>query len=365
MSTDNLDNILKQLGDTIKGIAQQPAPKVEFKDREISGNKINGGMITNFRSAGIKDTTIFKEAAVLTIEEGRIVAPAIAVKTVTNPLVVEGNLTVNGEITATKLHVNEISADVRHERTAPLEFKGEGKPAYNKGLIWTGGDYTKQLTLQPKPDRLFSSESFDLNKDKAYFIAGEEVLNQTSLGVGIVKSNLKKVGTLQGLSVDGDVKIDNYLYWDSESMRLGIGTESPNGAVSVRSFDHEFVIDPTEDKKFKVGTWSTSGLEIITDDTPRIAIGANGGITLADKVVVRGKLGVGVKNFADDVDITTAGPVRFQGKKQEVGAEPPTNGVYVLGDIVWNSAPRKTSYIGWVCIRAGTPGEWAPFGQIV
>jgi hypothetical protein len=365
MSTENLDHILKQLGDTIKSIAEQPAPKVEFKDREISGNKINGGMITNFRSAGIKDSTVYKETPVLTIEDNKIIVASIAVNAITNPLVIQGALTVQGEITATKLHVNEISADVRHERTSPLEFKGEGKAAYNKGLIWTGGDYVKQLTLQPKPDRLFSSESLDLNKDKAYYIAGQEVLTENSLGVAITKSNLKKVGTLQGLSVNGDVNIDNYVYWDSDSMRLGLGTESPNGAVSVRSFDHEFVIDPTEDKKFKIGTWSTSGLEIITDDTPRIAIGANGGITLADRVVVKGKLGVGVKNFSDDADITTAGPVRFQGKKQEVGADIPVGGAYVLGDVVWNSQPRKTGYVGWVCIRTGTPGEWAPFGQIV
>ena len=365
MSTQNLDEILQQLGNTIKDIANQPQPKIELKDREISGNKINGGMITNFRSAGIKDNTVYKEQPVLSIEDGKIVVPAIEVKTVLSSLSINGNLSVDGEINARKIHVDEISADIRHERTSPLEFKGGNKPAYAKGLIWTGGDYTKQFTLQPKPDRFFSSESIDLAKDKDFRIANDLVLNQTELGVSVVKSNLKKVGVLQDLTVEGKFTIDNFLYWDPDTMRLGIGTESPNGAFSVRSMDHEFVIDSTDDKRFKIGTWSTSGLDITTDDTTRIEVGANGGITLYDKTVVKGHLGVNVKNFTTDVDITTAGPVRFQGKKHQVGSEAPSSGSYTLGDIVWNDRPRKTGFVGWICIREGTPGEWAPFGQIV
>lgn len=366
MSTENLDDILKQLGNAIhRSIADQPAPNIEFKDREISGNKINGGMITNFRSAGIKDNTVYKEQPVLAIEAGKIVVPAIAVNTVLNPLTVKGNLTVEGEIHARKLHVDEVSADVRHQRTSPLEFKGEGKAAYSKGLIWTGGAYTKQFTLQSNPDRLFSSESIDLAKDKEYRIASDVVLTKEELGSTVTKSNLKRVGVLQGLAVNGAFVVDNYLHWDSDTMRLGLGTETPNGALSVRSLDHEFVIDPTDTKSFKLGTWTTSGLELITDDTVRIKIGANGGVTLHDRIVVKGSIGVNVKNFAEDADITTAGPVRFQGKKQEVGGAAPSTGNYTLGDIVWNEKPRKTGYVGWICIREGTPGEWAPFGQIV
>ena len=56
--------------------------------------------------------------------------------------------------------------------------------------------------------------------------------------------------------------------------------------------------------------------------------------------------------------------MRFQGKKQEVSAELPRAGVYQKGDIVWNEDPRPTGYVGWICIRSGTPGEWKQFGQI-
>jgi hypothetical protein len=130
------------------------------------------------------------------------------------------------------------------------------------------------------------------------------------------------------------------------------------------SWDHEFIIDPTEDKKFKIGTWTTTALEIITDDTTRIDVAHNGVVTFHEKVVLKNKLGVGVKNFSEDADITTAGPVRFQDKKFEVASESPTAGTYKKGDIVWDTNPQAGGYIGWICVREGTPGTWKPFGQI-
>jgi hypothetical protein len=42
----------------------------------------------------------------------------------------------------------------------------------------------------------------------------------------------------------------------------------------------------------------------------------------------------------------------------------PTTGTWRLGDIVYNSQPATTEYVGWVCVAAGTPGTWLGFGQI-
>ena len=81
------------------------------------------------------------------------------------------------------------------------------------------------------------------------------------------------------------------------------------------------------------------------------------------KTSVVGKLGVNVNNPTHDIE--TAGAVKFQGKKFETGTEVPTSGLYNLGDIVWNQLPTPTGYVGWVCIREGSPGEWKAFGQII
>jgi len=54
----------------------------------------------------------------------------------------------------------------------------------------------------------------------------------------------------------------------------------------------------------------------------------------------------------------------FANKKFITGTSKPNAGTYRKGDICWNSDPEATAYIGWVCIKEGTPGEWLPFGQI-
>lgn len=342
-------------------IATQPAPKVEILDRELSGNKINGGRITNFSSVGIKDEA---KEIVLTVTDNGITVKSISTPTIANPLTIKGNLTVEGEVHAHKLHVDEISADIRNERTSPLEFKGDKGPAIGKGLIWTGGSYTKQLVLQGNPERLWSSEDFDLNTGKEYKIANQAVLTSDSLGIGIVNSNLRKIGTLSSLRVSGNVNIDEFIKYDADSQQLSIGGGDPNGMLTMESWDHQFVIDPTDDKQWKIGTWTTSGLQLITDDTARIVISSSGNINVKSKTSFDRSIGIGVKNFAEDVDLTVAGAIRVQNKKFEVSEKPPTTGNYIKGDIVWNAEPRPSGYVGWICTREGTPGEWKPFGQI-
>jgi len=352
---------LNSLADSIEAIANRPPQPPVINDRELSGNKINGGLITNFASKGIKDEATEN---VVTIRNDGLVTTTVHTQSIPNPLTVGGDLTVQGEIHARKLHVDEISADVRNERTSPLEFRAENGSNAGKGLIWTGGSYTKQLVIQGNPDRIWSSEDFDLNKDKEYRIANQSVLSADTLGIGIVNSNLRKVGTLEKLEVSGHVNIDNFVKYDADTERLAIGSGEANGMLSMESWDHHFVIDPTEDRQWKMGTWSTSGLNIITDDTTRINIGPNGNITVKEKTSFERGIGVGVKNFREDADLTVAGPIRFQDKKFEVSNGIPATGSYIKGDIVWNSNPKAGGHVGWICVREGTPGEWKPFGPI-
>jgi len=372
MSTEtNLDAVksgLQALGDAIEQIANRETPAPTIPNRSLSGDKIHGGRISKFASIGINDTAT--QNMVLVSDDGLHV-DVIHASDISGDINVKGTLTseslvVKGEITAQKLHVNEITSDVRQERSDPLEFTGSKNQApYGKGLIFTGGQYTKQFLLQSgEPDKFFSTESIDLLKDKTYMIRGTTVLSETELGSNIVNSNLRTVGTLENLEVEGNFTVDNYLFWDGDFQRLGLGIESPNGSFSVGSLDHEFIIDPTDDRKFKIGTFSTGEIQLVTDDTPRISIGASGKVTIHEKTSILGKVGIGVKNFAEDVDLTVAGPIRMQEKKFEVGDSVPTTGTYIQGDIVWNAAPRAGGQVGWVCVRDGNPGVWKTFGPI-
>jgi hypothetical protein len=111
-------------------------------------------------------------------------------------------------------------------------------------------------------------------------------------------------------------------------------------------------------------------LHVITDDTSRIVVSANGKVNFGNKdtsdakVSIHGKLGVGVNQVSDDVSLSVAGPIKFENKKFQTGSGTPVEGQYRKGDIVWNEDPKPTGYVGWVCTREGTPGEWKPFGQI-
>ena len=342
----------------------------------LTGNHIRGGTISGFSSTGIKDNAT--RLRLLVTDDGitvdNISSDKISVNHITSKdlnitanTVVNGLLRVNGEIFAEKVHVKEYTADTRLERTEPLQFHAdEGSSIYNKGLLWVGDGATRQAVLLPNPDRFYFSENIDIKKEKDFSIGGVSVLSQDRLGDSVSASKLTKVGTLKNLKTQGSLCIDEYLYYNEYSNRLGFGVEEPNGTIGIASLDSDFIID-VEQRTSKVGNYSSTPLNIITDNVARIQISATGnriviGSSAETNTVFQGKLGVNVNS--PDCDIVTAGPVKFEDKKFSVGIESPKNGVWNEGDIVWNQRPRPTSWIGWVCIRAGSPGEWKPFGQI-
>jgi hypothetical protein len=259
--------------------------------------------------------------------------------------------------------------DMRMQALSSVEFQADDNGVYGKGLQWKGQGPTKQLIYRANPDRIWTSESIDLGAEASYMIGNTAVLRQTELGSSVRTSSLVTVGTLQNLKTNGNLSIDEYIFYNTDSEAFGIGTESPNGKFSLATLDAEFVID-TDPGAAKLGTWTSDDLKILTDNTTRITVRSNGNIELGDsdganvKVTVHGKLGIGVNNVDSDVVLSTSGPVKFENKKFMNSTEIPTSGTFRQGDIVWNENPVPTGYIGWVCTRAGTPGEWRPFGQI-
>lgn len=256
--------------------------------------------------------------------------------------------------------------DVRLSRTKSLEFmpNDEGA-AIGLGLFWKEKTGTKQLVL--RTDRIFSSENVDVQHGKHYAIGNVPVLREGELGPTVNTSYLTKVGTLKELNTQGNLSIDGFIFYNSSDNRLGIGTEEANASVSVASLDSEFIID-VEGPNTRIGNWTTDDLEIVTDNTPRITIASTGKVTLGtnneSQIVVNGHLGVGINNPPSDASITTAQGIRIQGVKIETGNSAPDAGSYRKGDIVYNTDPKPTGYVGWVCTRDGTPGVWKPFGQI-
>jgi len=55
-------------------------------------------------------------------------------------------------------------------------------------------------------------------------------------------------------------------------------------------------------------------------------------------------------------------------RRNTPGTGPPGTGVWQRGDGIINLEPDPAvpakAWRGWVCVKAGEPGEWAPYGAL-
>jgi hypothetical protein len=251
-----------------------------------------------------------------------------------------------------------------------IEFKStEEKNNINRGLIWSSNGTIKHLVLKAD-NRISSSESLEISKGRSFIVDGTPVLSETALGSSVVKSNLREVGKLKNLSVDGNLTINNYVFYNGTVDRLGLGIENPNAALSVAEDGIEVVIGTINSSKGMVGTHGCHDLDLVTDSVSRVSIEKNGNIILGNKTYgtvktsIYGKLYVGMNNLDSRVDLHVDGMIKYQDHIHQYAEAEPISGNYCRGDIVWNSEPDLGKCVGWVCVRAGTPGGWLPFGEI-
>lgn len=289
-----------------------------------------------------------------------------------NKLVARGDVSVYGILNASKIYTNELIAHQRYDGQF-IEFSVDNETGTNAGtgFLWPSpGGVNKQFMFVDAPDRFYASENLELAADKAYYINGGVVLTERHLGGGVVESNLETVGDLRSLRVAGPVNLDDVVFYNADTRRVGINTDAPNGLLSVYdpTADVEILISTDVNGRGRFGTHHARALDIVTDEQARISVEGNGDVQVGqewrDSTVTRvyGKVGVGVKNPREQLEV--AGNVRFGDKLFANGEGAPTEGNYKIGDIVWNIEPKANSYIGWVCIASGTPGTWKPFGLI-
>ena len=259
-----------------------------------------------------------------------------------------------GKLTVGNLHVEEMSST--QKVTQNIDFHAQGGNLDMMGMQWRKeGEATKQIIW--RGDRFYISNTIDLHRNAVIEIDNIPVLSAEKLGVTIKHSELETVGTLNNLRTTGNLTIDDFITYDSGTMRLGIGSEVANAQLSVSSSEAEFVVDPDFDH-VRVGAYTTSKMSLITDNKERIVLKEQGGVE------VKGTLGIKVQYPGDDVDLQVAGAIRFADKKLAVGNEMPTTGNNNKGDIVYDINPQPDGWMGWVCVEAGMPGTWKRFGKI-
>jgi hypothetical protein len=335
-------------------------------DIHLSGDQVSGGTIADFSSTGISDQAT---KTTLVVTDGNIKVDSITVPTVTGDTTIKGDVKIYGILDAGMVRTTELIANQRYEKQF-LEFATpDGSETAGRGLLWLGAK-TRQMTFMMGPDRFWFTENIDLPSEKSYLVDGVPTLSRDTLGLNVVNSNLQSLGTLKGLEVNGEVNIDDHIFYNPVSQRLSLGQESGNGLFSV--FDYinnvEVILDSNDQGHGVIGTYTTKSLDIVTDDQTRLSISETGNVTIGseykDSTVTRvyGKLAVGVKNPTEQLEV--AGNVKFGNRLFANGSTAPTEGTYQTGDIVWNSTPKIDGYVGWVCIVGGLPGQWQPFGKI-
>jgi hypothetical protein len=282
----------------------------------------------------------------------------------TNRITIQGSTTEFGNSVSkgalVKIHgvleVDSLVADTRVERTHPIEFLAtKDNSIFGKGLIWKGEGGNRHLFMMPNPDRLQSSESIDLAVNKEYFVNRKMVLNEHSLGDTVLSSSLTSVGTLTTLSVAGDVDLSGSL-----SIKDRVVTFSNSLAINDGNGNLRLTSKGITAQEFSVS--SNNGTEFEINEQGAIQLGNKDNTTRV--INAYGKFSVNISNPLPEADFSVDGLVVINGKKFSNGLNAPVSGQWSKGDIVWNTNPQETSYIGWVCIMSGTPGTWKPFGYI-
>ena len=369
MAEHNLDKAIAYLGSSLQTLVQQANGPVDLDNlhtrilkRSLTGDHILGGTIVNFASTGIKDQATSQQ---LTIKDSGVEIKSLTVGSVKGNLSVENTLTVN-TIKVDVLEVRELKTDLKFGQGASLEVTVTGgETLVGKGMLLKGQGSTKQLIFSINPDKFVSTEHFELLKDREYRIDGTPVLSATALGMGITKSNLREVGRLRGLIVDGGVNLGQYVFYNDSTNRFGIGIEEPNAGLSVCEDGVEVMLGTKDQSIGIVGTYASVPFEIVTDSTARITVGSSGNITFnSSEVILNGKLAIGVRTRDSRVDLHVAGAVKYQDHIHQYLNGVPDSGTYTRGDIAWNTEPDVGRCVGWVCVRAGSPGTWMPFGEI-
>jgi hypothetical protein len=191
-----------------------------------------------------------------------------------NDLATQPSLTVtNGTITVNTVQPKTVS----FLGASLAEVEGNG-------LQWTDGRKNKSLLL--RQGNLWSDLNVNLAEEQEYYINDTSVLSFTSLGPTVTNSNLKIVGTLKNLNVAGNSALGYFVFINSDTNKVGIGTESPALGLGISENHVDLALGSNKTDVATFGTISNDHLEIVTDNTTRITVRNNGEVQVHGKFIV-------------------------------------------------------------------------------
>lgn len=279
-----------------------PAAAIKTNEIKLSADNIEPGIIKKFSSSGIED------------------------------LSTECQVTITDQFTILE---NKL---VAHD----LEVRGAINLDPNLNLSWVGGiaDLAVKKIEQTYSDgtfdqyvhRVFSKITTEGINSSVVMVQNKPIVESNALNPGITLSNLRKLGLLIELEVDGETLLDNTLY--VRSGKIGVNTTEPQYTLDFWDQEVQIIATKRERDAAFFGTVKPQKLVIGTNTRDQLVLLPNGDI---------------------EVESITVGKVRHAS-----AAWQPTDNRQ-LGTIVWNEQPKIGDPIGWVSLGGA---RWARFGII-
>lgn len=276
----------------------------------ISGDNVKSGIIENFSSTGIDDRST--QIALTVLDECTVIEN----KLLTKDLVVEGSITINGNLIVN----GDCQEDSEFIRKLTSLSVTNTLTALDSNFF---SRYSQLIFNTIKNDGL------DLNK---ITLNGKDFATADSLGSHIVNSNLKKLGQLNELIVNGESFLSETFYVSKN--RVGVNTIEPSSVFAVWDDEVEFVIKKKTKDTAMIGMPRQQKLVLSSNNKDNIILHEDG---------------------STQIDTLQIGTMKFG------ASDKPPNYISERNHVVWNTNPNFGGPMGWVCLGGA---NWANFGII-
>lgn len=204
-----------------------PAASINWNNFVLPADRIGLGTIHNFNSNGIEDHATEIN---LTVLNGQVV---VENETVTNQLTVVDSATIKN-LSVSKLVVND-------------------------SIVINDGNFSDQILglIDNRISQRAVEDGWDTN-GKPLLSNTKVLIDNNSLGSGIVESNLRKLGRLTDLTVTGITELAETMYIDNG--RVGINTDEPAGVLTAWDEESEVSIRKYKNRTMYFGSTRDSEL---------------------------------------------------------------------------------------------------------
>jgi hypothetical protein len=286
-----------------------PGSAIVVNDLRLTGDNINGGIVTNFGSTGIDDKATACQVTIMddvTVVENNLLTKDLTVKGTTT---IEGDLNVTGAMPETSPMFRQfVVAATNNVRTSLDKSLFDTYSATVFDKIRTNGLDLTKITLN-----------------------GQTVVDGGMLSNSITISNLQKVGVLNELQVLGESLLGETLY-ETKNL-VGINTIEPTQTLTLWDQEVEFGISKQSKDTAVMGMPRKQTLIISSNGKTNLSI-------LPDGTVSADTIRIGTVTL-------TSGPA-------------PTSD-QPIGTIVFNANPTMGGPLGWVSLGKA---RWANFGLV-